>query len=357
MSESHPAPGGAAVVDPRRKIRRALVGALVAAIATIVLFSLFGDLGEIRTAIRGFDTRVIPLVIALTIWNYIWRAIKFRWFTAELGVPSAGVRLDTLIFLSGMALTITPGKVGELIRTVYIRRLTGAPPNRTSAAIIADRITDGLAMLALAMAGLFEFRYGRPFLALVLVALAGGLILIQRPELLHRIINRFAGMRIVGGGVVHARAFIDATHTLFRPRMLAKGFGISLFSWYGECIAFFLILVGLGLDASWSLLLAATFILAVSSLAGGASMLPGGLGIADATVAGMLLLLIDDPEMNRSLAAAATLLVRFATLWLGVVIGAVALGILERETRGLAHIPDLTEHEVANGSPIIQKGP
>ena len=330
---------GALIVDQRRRVRRGLLSAVAAAVVTVLVFSLLGDAREISDAIRGFDWRFAPIILLLTIWNYVWRSIKFRRYLAALGVPSAGIRNDALIFLSGFALTITPGKVGELIRTVYIRRLTGAPANRTSAVIIADRITDGLAMLALALVGLFEFRYGRPFLALILVLLAGGLLLIQRPELLHRLVNRLAGIPIVGGGIVHARAFIDASHTLFRPRMLAEGFGLSIISWYGECVAFFLVLVGLGIDASWSLLLAATFILALSSLAGGASMLPGGLGITDASVAGMLLLLIDDPGMNRSLAAAATLLIRFATLWFGVFIGAIALAILERETRALGMEP------------------
>ena len=91
--------------------------------------------------------------------------------------------------------------------------------------------------------------------------------------------------------------------------------------------------IGLGINATWSLLLGATFILALSSLAGGASMLPGGLGVTDATVAGMLMLLIDDPSMNRTVAAAATLIIRFATLWFAVLIGAIALALLERFTR------------------------
>ncbi len=333
--------------NERRAVRRALIGAFAAAAATIVVFSLLGDINEIGAAVRRFDWRFVPIILLLTIWNYTGRTIKFRRYLGALGVPSAGVRRDALIFLSGFALTITPGKVGELIRTVYIRRLSGAPANRTSAAIIADRITDGLAMLALALVGLFEFRYGRPFLGLVLVALAGGLLLIQRPELLHRLINRLAGVPLVGGGIVHARAFIDASHTLFRPRMLAEGFTLSVVSWYGECVAFFLVLVGLGIEASWSLLLAATFILALSSLAGGASMLPGGLGITDASMAGMLLLLIDDPGMNRSVAAAATLLIRFATLWFGVLIGALALVWLERETRGLEPAPLLVDEGAA----------
>lgn len=70
-------------------------------------------------------------------------------------------------------------------------------------------------------------------------------------------------------------------------------------------------------------------------------MLPGGLGVTDATVAGMLILLIDDPSMNRTVAAAATLIIRFATLWFAVLIGAFALALLERYTRRHSE-PELT---------------
>jgi uncharacterized protein (TIRG00374 family) len=81
------------------------------------------------------------------------------------------------------------------------------------------------------------------------------------------------------------------------------------------------------------LLMVAIFVLAVSSLAGGISMLPGGLGVADASVAGMLLVLIDEPEMTDSLAVAATLIIRFATLWFAVLIGALMLLVLRRRSR------------------------
>jgi uncharacterized membrane protein YbhN (UPF0104 family) len=63
------------------------------------------------------------------------------------------------------------------------------------------------------------------------------------------------------------------------------------------------------------------FILAFSTAIGGASALPGGLGAADATIAGMLTLLVGLPV---STAAAATLLIRFGTLWFGVGLGLAA---------------------------------
>ena len=72
----------------------------------------------------------------------------------------------------------------------------------------------------------------------------------------------------------------------------------------------------------------ATFVLATSTLAGALSMLPGGLGVAEASVAAMLLLLVHDEAMDQGVAVAATLLIRFATLWFAVGLGAVALTVL-----------------------------
>ncbi len=65
----------------------------------------------------------------------------------------------------------------------------------------------------------------------------------------------------------------------------------------------------------------AIFILAFSTVVGAASTLPGGLGAAEASITGMLVMFLNLPV---ELSAAATLLIRFATLWFGVSLGVVA---------------------------------
>lgn len=333
MTTPHPQPDSDERVGGNNR-RRALIGTFVAVVVFVTGLALAGDIDGVGKALSSFNWWLAPLVLALTLWNYAWRFVKWRRYLAVLGVPSSGVVLDALVYLSGYAMTVTPGKVGELIRTVYIKRLTGEPVNRVSAAVAAERITDGAAMLILALIGLLEFNYGRPFVALALIAFAIAVYVLQRPHLLEQLFERFARFRAVDRIHDHARAFLDATGTLMTPRILMQATAIGVISWAGECVAFFLILYGLGLDATWTLLLSATFILAVSSIAGGASLLPGGLGVTDASVAGMLVLLVDDPSMNRAIAAAATLLIRFATLWLAVLIGAIALTIVQRRVPG-----------------------
>ncbi|HYH13091.1 MAG TPA: flippase-like domain-containing protein, partial [Thermomicrobiales bacterium] len=150
----------------------------------------------------------------------------------------------------------------------------------------------------------------------------------------HAITRRLARLPLVGPLVGrighHIDGFLDASNALYAPKLVAGSVGLGMVSWFCECVALFLILTGLGQEPSWHLLLVSTFVLSVSSVLGALSMLPGGLGVAEASVAGLLLLLIEGPSFTRADAAAATLLVRFSTLWFSVLLGVGALLILQR---------------------------
>jgi uncharacterized protein (TIRG00374 family) len=309
---------------------RRIASGLIASILVLSLLVLIGDARELRRNLRAFDWWLLAPVLALTLWNYGWRFVKWQLYLSVLGVKGMARSLSLRIYLAGFAMSLTPGKVGELIKAFYVRGASGSPANRTAAAVVAERLTDGIAMLILAAIGAAGLAYGRLFLAGAAILAAVAVLALQNPERLHRALNLLDRTQATARLRDHALAFLSAAAELLRPGLLVKAVVLGLVSWSGECLAFFLVLIGLGLQADSELLLIATFVLAVSSLLGGASMLPGGLGIADASIAGMLLLLVDDPAMNRSLAVAATLLIRFATLWFAVGIGVIALASLER---------------------------
>ena len=109
--------------------------------------------------------------------------------------------------------------------------------------------------------------------------------------------------------------------------------GIGVVSWSGEVAAFVLVMLGLGMQFSWILVIICAFILSASSLIGSVTLLPGGLGTADASITGMLQFLIPRYTtflMTQNIAVAATLLIRFSTLWFGVAIGLIALTITQK---------------------------
>jgi uncharacterized protein (TIRG00374 family) len=139
------------------------------------------------------------------------------------------------------------------------------------------------------------------------------------------------------------REFYEGSYTLFKPKATLMAVGLGILSWLGEGIGFYVILVGLGLKSSINTCSNAIFILAFSTVIGAVSALPGGLGAAEASISGMLILLL---PTSVDIAAAATLLIRFATLWFGVVLGLI-VWVLSRNLLGF-EIPSKEYNELTH---------
>ena len=337
-----------------RRLLPRFVAGLVLALAVFTALALFADLRELGDALATFDWWLTIPIVGLTLLNYGLRFAKWQLYLDRIGVRALSVGPSALAFLSAFSMSITPGKVGELVKAVYVRRLTGTPASRVTAVIAAERLTDGLAMLGLAAIGLTQFSYGRPLLGLAAIAGVGVVVLLRRPTLLHRLVVLMGRLPVVGPVVGrlahHVEHFLDASNALYAPRLVVGSVVLGMLSWFAECVALFLVLVGLGQDATWHLLLVATFVLSVSSVFGALSFLPGGLGIAEASITAMLILLVTDPAFTRGDAAAATILIRFATLWFSVLLGLGAVVLLQRFLRGREDAPAVSPARTASSA-------
>src|SRR5262249_53431564 len=159
---------------------------------------------------------------------------------------------------------------------------------RTMPTVVCERLTDGVAMLGLASVGLVLFGYGwQPLAAIAVLAVVIVAVVQYRPPA-GAIPHAGEGIPVLGQAVGHPPEFCAGAYALLALRPLALAIGMGLVSWAGECVAFYLVLRGLGMTGD-TLLVAAFFVLAVSTLVGSLSLLPGGLGVADASITGLLL--------------------------------------------------------------------
>lgn len=324
-------------------LRNKLMLGFALGVAVVVVLLMFADLRELRQTLGSFTWSLLPLILALTLFNYGLRFMKWHYYLGLVGVRGVGVGSSLAIFLGGMPMVLTPGKVGELLKSVLLRRVSGTPVSVSAPIVLAERLTDGIALLILSAGGLVLYRVGVPVLALIgLLAVVVVVVSIsERGKSL--VLGLAERLPVVRSKVHHVAVMYDSSRNLLAPRPLLVGVGLGVVSWAGECLAFFLVLVGLGQEGTWRLLLIAAFVLGASTLIGSASLLPGGLGVADASVAGLLLLTLPTGAMDRSEAIAATLLIRFCTLWFGAAVGVLTLLLARRkfEPAGAPSSPDL----------------
>jgi uncharacterized protein (TIRG00374 family) len=303
---------------------RGLVGkvafGVAAGVAVYVGFTIWADAGKVGAALATFSWRWAALACLLAAGNYLVRFARWQVYLRVLGLR-VEARDSLLVFLAGFSLTVTPGKLGEAVKAFLLRASHGIPAARTAPIVVAERVTDLLALLLLALVGVGHFDIDRRFLVAAAVVVGGGVLVVSidpLAELALGLAARLPGLRRFAPKL---REMHESTAALLHPKPLVLATAIATASWFLECLAFWVVVRGFpgaGLDVR-----AATFIYASMTIAGALSFLPGGLGV---TEAGMLALLVKlGTNIGRGQAAAATFVTRAATLWFAVALGLPAL--------------------------------
>ncbi|MGB9738831.1 MAG: TIGR00374 family protein [Chloroflexus aggregans] len=319
-----------ATTSLRAGLRKSILTSLVIGIAVIILISLFSDLRAVGDDLLAFDWLLLPLILIGTVINYWLRWLKWDYYLRYLKLDHSIDHITSgLIFTAGLVMSVTPGKMGEVLKSFLLRQRNGTPISRSAPIVLAERLTDGIAMLLLMGLGLTLYPPARPLFVVLVVLTVAGVIVVQRQSLALAIIRLVAHLPFGRWIAPRLETIYTTTAQLLDWRILLVSTLLSVISWGFECLAFFFVLMGVGSEPSWLLLLQATFIFAASTLLGLVSFLPGGLGASEVSSVGLLLALVG---VSASAATTATIVIRFCTLWFGVLLGMIALAWLGRRS-------------------------
>jgi uncharacterized protein (TIRG00374 family) len=312
--------------------RHSFILSSVTALGLYGLFILFSDYQVTLDAVTRLGWEGWTSILILSLLNYLLRFGRWQIYLRHLDhrIPSC---LHLAYYCAGFALTTTPGKAGEAIRSFYLK------PHAVSygdslAALFAERFVDLLAMVLLATLIVTYFPSYGWLIAITSVLLILLIVPItQSRRLSHfikarhkRHISRFDGILERLAGLLRSSA------VLLGWRQLYWGLAIGIVAWGAEGLGFFIVLATLDIDVS---MMQAVSIYAIGILAGALSFIPGGIGSTETVMS--LLLMAMGAELAT--AVAATLICRIATLWFAVAIGFLALIGLEIHGYSLGRMP------------------
>ncbi|MDT3700862.1 MAG: lysylphosphatidylglycerol synthase transmembrane domain-containing protein [Thermincola sp.] len=306
------------IVSSLSNINKKLIWAILFGVAVVAAITFAADFENTVSALRTFKVMYLPLILGLTFVNYLLRFVKWHFFLKLIDV-SISLKDSFIIFLSGLAMTITPGKAGELLKSLLLKELKGVAVSRTAPVVFAERLSDGFGLIVLSLTGVALFKHGGAALLAIALLLAGMLVVIKVPVLYRPCLQLCSKIPVVKGFTGVIENLLDSADRLMTMKSLFFTIAISIISWSFESVAFYFVFKGLGFNVS---ILMATFTLAFSSIIAAVSMLPGGLGAAEGSIMGLLVKL---GQVPAGIAAGATILIRFCTLWFGVAVGLLAI--------------------------------
>jgi uncharacterized protein (TIRG00374 family) len=318
----------------KKLLPRVLLG-VAAGVAIYLAFVIWKGWNEVRDALSSFHWWAAAGALGLAAANYLVRFLRWQYYlrVLKVAVPAGE---SFLVFLGGFALTVTPGKLGEAVKAFLLKESRQVPAAVTAPIVIAERLTDLIGLLLLAMVGVFTFDVDRRFLAVGAVVIGVGLLAISVEsvaKLAIRVASQVPGVRRFAH---RFDTLYASTKTMLRPGPLLWAVVLSVISWAFECVAFWLVVAGF--PGAAVPMQAAIFIYAAMTVAGALSFLPGGLGV---TELGMLTLLTKlGSGITHGVATGAVFVTRLCTLWFAVGVGLLALVLFARRTHVSLQLPE-----------------
>ena len=283
-----------------------------------LIYSLSAELPKVLEALETFRWILLVPILLLSFANYFVRFLRWEYYLRRLDIRVHWKESFT-IFMAGLSMTITPGKAGELLKSLLLRECAGTPLTRSASVIVAERLTDFLALIFLTALGIGTW-YSRHRSAVLVVGLAlVSIVLVLNSEKLSLgMIRSMEKLPVIGRFAHHLEEPYRSTAALLHVGPLAVGLFLSTVAWFAECLGYYVVINGHGVEAS---VFVSTFLYAFSTIAGVVS--PGGLGVTDLSLGEGARRLI--PGITPSLSVSAAFVIRLCTLWFAVLVGSIAL--------------------------------
>jgi uncharacterized membrane protein YbhN (UPF0104 family) len=303
------------------------IAILVGAGALLYVAAIFwsGSAATLEAITRvGLLTMVVGTVAASS--AYLVRFARWHALLQWLGYRLP-VGFNLRVYLGGLALTSSPGKLGETIRSALLLP-HGVRLPHSLAAFFADRLSDviGVALLG-SVAGLMIGRRQGLLEAIALLTLGASFVarILIRSELWQASMARIDRRGRVGHALtalsLPASAWVPIWTT---PRaLLCTACAFVAYGVQALVFAAYVAAAGTALPPAQCVA-----IFASATLIGAASMIPGGLGAMEASLVYQLV----DAGVPRGSAVAAAIVTRASTLWFGLLLGSLMLLILSQDT-------------------------
>jgi uncharacterized membrane protein YbhN (UPF0104 family) len=313
-------------------LRRRVLVAVVLGLAVYAALALWADLDGLGEALRAIPWWAPLAACSLSLTNYLVRFPRWQRYLALTGSEVRGWS-SLRIYLAGLSLTVSPGKVGEAMKSWLLRAEDGTPIARSAPIVLAERLTDLLGFLVLI--ALTSTAADHAWISGAALALTAGLLVLVGSRGASSLVTRtVARLPLVGPMAGRLEESLDASRRLLSPRELPLATLLAAVGWFLECLACWIIArsvlpPGVGLVEGLTLA-EVTYAFALSAVAGAVVVIaPGGLGVTEGLLTGLL----ESGYRAAGLASGAirgtalsvTLVTRLCTLWFAMAVGLLAL--------------------------------
>jgi len=282
-----------------------------------VALALFGDLNKISESFSKIKVELIIPILGIGLVSLILRGIRQQLLLNKIGVKIPfGANLK--IYFAGMSMVATPAGSGEMIKSHFIKQNYGHNISKTLPIVFVERYHDLLAVSCIIFVTLLvSFSWATTIVLIISTVLIVGIfVVVKRKNLLLKVQQKMTRIKFLKN-IVPGPELNESLDNLSGGKIMASAWSISIVSWILDALAVYVAF--LAFDQQFGIL--QTLQIYYTSIAYGAlSLVPGGVGITEGTLIGLLL----SEGLTISVATALVLFVTLVTIWFATILGFIA---------------------------------
>jgi uncharacterized protein (TIRG00374 family) len=313
-----------------QKHLKSIILVIIAAISlylTSIIYLGWEDSIAVITKINTFGWLSL---IACSFSSYLLRYSRWAYFIKSLGYGIPHLQ-HFLYYISAFALTISPAKAGETIRSLYLYR-HGISYSKSLSAFIIERLLDLAVVTILSSLLLYQYDDYNVFILVISCVILAATFLL-RTHFFQSFLNKYSA----NSNNSKLRNLVNLfcqllknTQKLLQLKPLSTGLIFGFFAWTIQGTAFYVLLDQLGFELP---IYIAISIYSIALISGALSFIPGGIGSTE-IVMGVFLYNFGAP---KEIVIMAPIIIRITSLWFAVFIGLISTIIITRKI----HTPDI----------------
>ena len=298
-----------------------------AGIIFYVIFILMSDVEKLSEYFLKIKIEFLFLILLLVFSSHIIKSFRQKELLNSLGekIPT---RQNLIIYMAGLSLINTPGGVGTFIKSIYLKNKYQIPSDKSISVIFMERYHDLLAGTSIIIISVV-FYFNSISISLILISsiILGVLyIMFKNSKFSGSIYKKFSKIKFISR-ILPESFSNDSFSVLTSPKVMSKGWLISVCGWGVDSLAVYVAYLALNVDLGYLL----TSQIYFTSLGYGVlSFLPGGIGVNE-SVADFLLV---QQGLELFIATSIVILTRLTTIWFATIIGIIfSQHILKHQNR------------------------
>tara|TARA_B100001013_G_scaffold324683_1_gene236311 strand:- start:132 stop:1082 length:951 start_codon:yes stop_codon:yes gene_type:complete len=300
------------------KIINKIIIIVIAVVGLYATFLIASDINTIADKISSFKIEFLPIIIILVTCS--WFVLFTRWhlllMNSKIFIPKKN---SFIIYLSGIALTIIPGKVGELVKSQLLKTKFGIPRSKTVPIVILEQFYTLIGLIVISFFGIWYFELGTYVIGFFTAVLVFSFILISSKRIFNKLMVILEKRKITSKFVEPLSLSYDTVRKSIRGPIVFYAIALTSIFWLLEAVTVYFVLLSFGVDGIEFLMVIPTY--ATSIMLGFLSFLPMGLGVVEGSLASFFSL----QGIEVSLSLTLVIIIRVFTRWYGVAVGFVAL--------------------------------